>query len=83
MVFWRDRALLGAQLLSSMPELAGVSKIVSSQLEYWDGSGNPEGLKAEEIPLESRILGLVAYFQELTQARGGKYPEYLPSTSSV
>ena len=72
LVFWRDRALLGAQLLSSMRELTGVSEIVSSQLEYWDGSGTPEGLKAEEIPLESRILGLVAYFQELTQARGDR-----------
>ncbi|MCG8364639.1 MAG: histidine kinase [Pseudanabaenales cyanobacterium] len=72
LVFWRDRALLGAQLLSSMPELAGVSEIVLNQLEHWDGSGKPEGLKAEEIPLESRILGLVAYFQELTQARGDR-----------
>ncbi|MDJ0704603.1 MAG: DICT sensory domain-containing protein [Leptolyngbyaceae cyanobacterium MO_188.B28] len=72
LVFWRDRALLGAQLLSSMRELAGVSEIVSSHLEHWDGSGMPDGLKGEEIPLESRILGLVAYFQELTQARGDR-----------
>ncbi|NEQ52953.1 MAG: histidine kinase, partial [Leptolyngbya sp. SIO3F4] len=47
-----------------------VSQIVTHQLEYWDGSGTPDGLKGEEIALESRILGLVAYFQELTEARG-------------
>ncbi|NEP15570.1 MAG: histidine kinase [Leptolyngbya sp. SIO4C1] len=70
LVFWRDRAVLGAQLMSSMPELGPVSQIVSHQLEYWDGSGTPDGLKGEAIPIESRILGLVAYFQELTQARG-------------
>ena len=70
LVFWRDRAALGGQLLSSMPELAPVSRIVTHQLEYWDGSGTPDGLKAEEIPIESRILGLVAYFQELTESRG-------------
>ncbi|MEM8613535.1 MAG: HD domain-containing phosphohydrolase [Cyanobacteria bacterium P01_H01_bin.105] len=70
LVFWRDRAALGGQLLSSMPELAPISRIVTHQLEYWDGSGTPDGLKAEEIPIESRILGLVAYFQELTQTRG-------------
>ena len=70
LVFWRDRAALGGQLLSSMPELAPISRIVTHQLEYWDGSGTPDGLKAEEIPIESRILGLVAYFQELTETRG-------------
>ncbi|MEL6936554.1 MAG: HD domain-containing phosphohydrolase, partial [Cyanobacteria bacterium J06607_17] len=70
LVFWRDRAALGGQLLSSMPELAPVSRIVTHQLEFWDGSGTPDGLKGEEIPIESRILGLVAYFQELTESRG-------------
>ena len=72
LVFWRDRELLGAQLLASMPELAEVSEIVENQLEYWDGSGKPNGLKGEQIPLESRILGLVAYFQELMQTRGDR-----------
>ncbi len=70
LVFWRDRAALGGQLLSSMPELSPINRIVTHQLEYWDGSGTPNGLKAEEIPIESRILGLVAYFQELTEPRG-------------
>ena len=72
LVFWRDRALLGAQLLSSMPELSPVSNIVAHQLEYWDGSGTPDGLKGEEIPVESRILGLAAYFQEQTESRGDR-----------
>lgn len=72
LVFWRDRAALGGQLLSSMPELAPISSIVTHQLEYWDGSGSPDGLKAEDIPVESRVLGLVAYFQELTESRGDR-----------
>lgn len=71
-MFWRDRALLGAQLLASMPELDPVSRIVLHQLEHWDGSGKPDGLKQEAISLESRILGLVAYFQELMVARGDR-----------
>lgn len=70
LVFWRDRAALGGQLLSSMPELAPISHIVTHQLEYWDGSGTPNGLKADNIPIEARILNLVAYFQELTEPRG-------------
>lgn len=70
--FWRDRAKIAAQLLAAMPELAPVTNIVAHQLEYWDGSGQPDGLRGEEIPIESRILALVAYFQELTQPRGSR-----------
>ncbi len=73
--FWRDRSILGSRLLDSMAELKPINKIVFHQLEYWDGSGSPDGLKGEEIPLESRILGLVSYFQELTQPRGDR-PAY-------
>jgi len=72
LVTWNNRASLGGQLLAAMAELEPIQHIVSHQLENWDGSGKPEGLKGEEIPLESRILGLVAYFQELTQARGDR-----------
>jgi len=70
--FWNDRALLGARLLSTMPELESITDIVKHHLEYWDGSGRPDGLKEESIPLESRIIGLATYFQELTQARGDR-----------
>ncbi|MGD1806531.1 HD domain-containing phosphohydrolase [Dapis sp. BLCC M126] len=68
--FWQERSILGGQLLAAMPELAPVTKIIVHHLEYWDGSGKPDGLREEEISIESRILGLVSYFQELTQPRG-------------
>jgi DICT domain-containing protein len=70
--FWRNRSVFGAQLLSTMPELAPIQQIIYHECEYWDGSGVPNGLKGEEISLESRILGLAAYFQELTQPRGDR-----------
>ncbi|MEG4959893.1 MULTISPECIES: DICT sensory domain-containing protein [unclassified Microcoleus] len=72
LAFWRDRSFIGSQLLQAMPELAPVAEIVKHQLEYWDGSGRPEGLRSETIPVASRILGLVAHFQELTQPRGDR-----------
>jgi len=70
LTFWHNRAVLSAQLLSAMPELKNITNIILHRLEYWDGSGKPEGLKEENIPIESRILGLAIYFQELTQTRG-------------
>ena len=68
--FWRDRSLLGANILATMPELAPIAAIVKHQSECWDGSGSPDGLLGEAIAIEARILGLAAYFQELTQPRG-------------
>ncbi len=72
LAFWRDRVSITAQLLEAMPELTAVREIVAHQKEFWNGSGKPDGLRHEEIPIESRILGLVSYFQELTQARGSR-----------
>ncbi|MEM7649865.1 MAG: HD domain-containing phosphohydrolase, partial [Cyanobacteria bacterium P01_A01_bin.70] len=72
LVTWNNRAYLGGQLLAAMSELEPVRVLVSHQLENWDGSGRPDGLRGDNIPLESRILRLAAYFQELTQQRGDR-----------
>ena len=72
LAFWRDRSFIGSQLLQAMPELAPVAEIVKHKLERWDGSGRPEGLRGEETPIASRILGLVACFQDWTQPRGDR-----------
>lgn len=71
-VSWDNRTIIGAQLLGALPELQPIAKIILHQREYWDGSGRPDGLKGTDIPIESRILGLVARFQELTQARANR-----------
>lgn len=52
-----------ASVLRIMPQLKAISKIVAHQTEAWDGSGNPSGLAYDQIPLESRIIRLVADFQ--------------------
>lgn len=74
LAFWQERGVLASQLLSTMPELDPIRKIILHHLEYWDGTGQPDGLKGEEISLESRILGLVAYFQAQTQPKGDREP---------
>ncbi len=72
LAFWRDRSFIGSQLLQAMPELSPVAEIVKHKLEYWDGSGRPEGLRGEGIPVASRIIGLIACFQALTKPRGNR-----------
>jgi DICT domain-containing protein len=53
----------GAQILRNMPRLRAIATIITHQTERWDGTGQPAKLAGDEIPLESRILGLVADFQ--------------------
>jgi DICT domain-containing protein len=53
----------GAQVLRTLPRLSAIATIINHQTEWWDGSGHPAGLAGDEIPLESRILGLVENFQ--------------------
>ncbi len=61
------------QALRAMPRLQAIARIINHQTEWWDGTGQPAGLAGEEIPLESRILGLVAHFEHrLTQLAKAK-----------
>ncbi|PZO16761.1 MAG: metal-dependent phosphohydrolase [Leptolyngbya foveolarum] len=53
----------GAQTLRILPRLRAVAQIIAHQHEWWNGEGQPAGLKGDGIPVESRVLGLVADFQ--------------------
>ncbi len=59
----------GAQVLRTMPRLRAIAQIITHQTEWWDGTGEPAGLVGDEIPLESRILALVADFQWRTNQK--------------
>ncbi|MFW6358802.1 MAG: DICT sensory domain-containing protein [Chroococcales cyanobacterium] len=53
----------GVQALRAMPRLRAIARIITHQTEHWDGTGTPGELAYDAIPLESRILGLMSYFQ--------------------
>ena len=53
-----------AQVLRTMPRMSAIARIITHQNELWNGQGQPGGYAGEEIPLESRILGLVTAFQK-------------------
>ena len=57
-----------ASVLRVMPQLEAVSRILTHQREAWDGSGIPAGLAYDAIPLESRIICLLADFQQKMKA---------------
>lgn len=59
-----------AEKMEFLPHTAGVvAKIVRAHHEKMDGSGYPDGLKGEEIPLEARILCVADAFEAMTARR--------------
>jgi HD-GYP domain-containing protein (c-di-GMP phosphodiesterase class II) len=52
----------------------GISRIVESHHERWDGQGYPRGLSDTSIPLESRIISVADVFDAMTQPRSYKGP---------
>jgi DICT domain-containing protein len=53
-----------ASMLRIMPQMQAIANIINHQSENWNGSGTPDGFAYDNIPLESRIIRLVADFQQ-------------------
>jgi len=59
----------GVQILSTIPFLDRALDVVRHHHERWDGTGYPEGLKGEEIPLWARIFAVVDTVDAITSDR--------------
>lgn len=60
---------IGYNILNSSANMASVAKYVLHHHERWDGSGYPSGLKAEEIPLISRMIAIADAYDVMTTDR--------------
>jgi HD-GYP domain-containing protein (c-di-GMP phosphodiesterase class II) len=61
-----EHSVLGAELLSVIPSLAHLAPIVRAHHERIDGSGYPDALIGEEIPIEARIIAVADAFHTMT-----------------
>jgi diguanylate cyclase (GGDEF)-like protein/putative nucleotidyltransferase with HDIG domain len=68
--------VVGAEILERVKFPYPVAPIVRSHHEKWDGSGYPDGLKGEEIPIGARILSVVDCLDALATNR--QYRPALP-----
>ena len=59
----------GARILSGVPEMADVADTIRYHHENYDGSGYPEGLCSEQIPLASRIIRVADAYDAMTSPR--------------
>lgn len=65
----KQHAAIGARIVQSVGALQGVVPIVRYHQERFDGSGYPEGLKGEAIPIGARIIGVVDTYGAMTEDR--------------
>jgi diguanylate cyclase (GGDEF)-like protein/putative nucleotidyltransferase with HDIG domain len=65
----REHPVIGERILSVVPGMSGVARIVRHEHERWDGSGYPDGLVGEEIPLGSRIIIVADTYHAITSDR--------------
>jgi signal transduction histidine kinase len=60
---------IGADLLKPLEVLGAVRDIVLSHHEWWDGTGYPCALRADEIPIGARILAVVDAWESMRVGR--------------
>ncbi len=65
----QEHAALGARILSSVSFLGEIPTYVRHHHENWDGSGYPDGLAGDEVPLAARIIHLVDAYDAITSSR--------------
>lgn len=65
----RTHPAIGAEIIQAVPFPYPVAPFIHSHHERWDGSGYPDGLAGESIPLGARVLAVVDYFDALTTDR--------------
>ncbi len=62
---FRSHAVLGERMISGLKTYASAARMIRNHHEHFDGSGYPDGLKEEEIPLGARIIKVASDYDDL------------------
>ena len=77
----RNHVTVGAQMLNALGEMHPIVPLILHHHEAWDGSGDPDGLKDEQIPRLSRILSVADTYDAMTSDR--PYREAMSGSDAV
>ena len=72
--------VVGAEILEPIPTLGSVRALVRHSHERWDGTGYPDGLAGESIPLGSRVIAVVDAWHAMVTDR--PYRDALPDEAA-
>jgi diguanylate cyclase (GGDEF)-like protein len=79
--FMRQHTIVGDRILSAAPALEPVAKLVRASHERYDGSGYPDRLAGDDIPLGARIVAVCDAFHAMTTDR--PYRRAVPMTDAI
>ncbi len=65
----KSHVIFGAKILDPLTPLASVRKMVLHHHEFFDGSGYPEALSGNNIPLGARIIAVADAYDTITSDR--------------
>ena len=65
----REHSRIGYRMAKNIPDFAPIAQEILYHHEHWDGTGYPEGLKGEKIPLLSRIISIVDAYDVMQSRR--------------
>lgn len=68
-VAMRAHPLIGARIVAPIRFLGPAVDVIRSHHEWFDGTGYPQGLRGEEIPLAARVFTVVDVFDAITTDR--------------
>lgn len=77
----KEHPAIGARIVSGIEQLAHVVPIIYAHQERYDGSGYPQGLAGEAIPLEARIVAVADAFEAMTAER--PYKPAMPAEDAL
>jgi two-component system cell cycle response regulator len=79
--FVRRHPLIGERIIGAAPALAAAAKLVGATHERLDGSGYPNGVAGDQIPLGARIIAVCDAFTAMTLPRS--YAPQLPVPDAI
>jgi len=77
----KQHVVIGSQILAPLTHLGDIIPAVRHHHERWDGTGYPDGLRGEEIPIGARIIGAAEVFDALSTSRA--YQEKMSPEKAV
>src|SRR5207237_1621774 len=61
--------VIGANLIGEEPNIERIRPIVLAHHEHYDGTGYPNGLKADQIPLAAQIISVADTYEAMISTR--------------
>jgi HD-GYP domain-containing protein (c-di-GMP phosphodiesterase class II) len=65
----RTHPATGGKMVGNIERLANLAPVIRHHHEWYDGTGYPDGLKGEEIPLGARIVSIADAYDTMTSER--------------